>query len=1397
MASTLETAAPPCATPRLPSTRPIDQRWDRSRGIVFNTTKRSPPRDQTWSQANGVRFAPFSTTATREKFAPLGPARKSNEAPAPQPKASSSPAFNQGYKPSGGAVMSQQLVEGLQQDNKEKARQIERLEKTARENEERLAKLDAELDAQRKKYSAAQESSRIDIGNARKQAAASTRSEYESKMQSQESKHNHSLNSLKSEHQKQAAELERHLKAQLELNPEYTAIVQDMRKKAEKDEASLVREKNALLREQAKCRKSLEELEKQKVQNDEEIEQQKQKLSEEFAKAETSWAESRQMLNERAERGQRDRLNYTVYRDLFDEVHRSVVAFLDPANNTANTLQREADRWRANASRFEDWKKKENKLFDHIPRYKALGKAIGEFLENRASQADAARQSISQASTQLHHSMHDMKAVAHGSRSLTRLLHFEEDVSSHKATRLAYDVGQSEAYYTRAAKQHEKITDAVVALDKCNDPAEAATLRQEVQRMKGEREMYDMIIAASRSMNEIQALEALLDDTTVEQLVYLETLQAERELNSIINEYRHIYDDLASASSRGARQQIKHYLQQEQAIRRTLDDLTSTLRRQFMIELEAGDLDEAKEREKAQNAIKSRMVNLAALLPQPRRGRQARLAAEKAGGSMEALKRSLAPSSAPLKVVSPTARPAVKLIARPSARPMPNRKLAGYKEQLLKQNMAKARLLAKVDGNKDKLDEASKTKLSLAEERIEAAKASISKVERIISKLEKTHPGDERKQADPSKRGDHVEPNSLVDSNKTKNGTKKESRRERIVRRTSPLRIRKHSSGQYEPTSDPGVLNLTPSKPLQAHHGSHRSDLGHMHQHIGPWEMKRSSSWVTLPDEVQVRSSTGVAAISTSEEGSTEYQVDSPQADVRDDTPQSSFMRSDSNSSPAPLEDTTSPEATTDAETSSAAAEGDVVPALNYNMSAKDYRVAATASPNSNAAWWSHKLYKAADGTSPKVLYCTNFETAEKQAKLFLDEPVLGFDLEWEPKSSIAHGTIKRNVSLIQIASEDKIGLFQIALFKGETAAELMPPTLRKILESPDVIKTGVNVSGDTRRMQLCLDVEMKGVMELSHLYRVVKFSANQPKLVSFKLVALADQVRDVLLLPLKKDDSRMSSWSRLLNGQQTHYAAADAYAGLRLFHTLEKQRKEMTPIPPRPAFFETFKPIILGDGTVVERSARKTPGVAAGKKANVDAEGEEEDEFFDAQEELDTYELASSDLASSDLADSASTSTADAPAAQGDDVAYPTLPQVAESSSSVPDVAEPERATTEATQAPTPVQQPPSPALTTASNWISNLQSPKARPSELRAYHLWQHQTLSLEDVATTLRDPPLAMTTVASYVLQAVKEEGLPYDVERMKEVLEFVPKSVHGRYKGVVEKVKKWERERGRSD
>ena len=71
---------------------------------------------------------------------------------------------------------------------------------------------------------------------------------------------------------------------------------------------------------------------------------------------------------------------------------------------------------------------------------------------------------------------------------------------------------------------------------------------------------------------------------------------------------------------------------------------------------------------------------------------------------------------------------------------------------------------------------------------------------------------------------------------------------------------------------------------------------------------------------------------------------------------------------------------------------------------------------------------------------------------MFLDQEVVGFDVEWKPSSSASDG-ITKNVALIQIANEERVLLAHIARYPGAATSEkeqrvedFVAPSLKKIM---------------------------------------------------------------------------------------------------------------------------------------------------------------------------------------------------------------------------------------------------------------------------------------------------------------------------------------------------------------
>ncbi|KAJ4377581.1 hypothetical protein N0V83_000408 [Neocucurbitaria cava] len=221
--------------------------------------------------------------------------------------------------------------------------------------------------------------------------------------------------------------------------------------------------------------------------------------------------------------------------------------------------------------------------------------------------------------------------------------------------------------------------------------------------------------------------------------------------------------------------------------------------------------------------------------------------------------------------------------------------------------------------------------------------------------------------------------------------------------------------------------------------------------------------------------------------------------------------------------------------------------------------------------WWSHNLYRGPQNKEVQILYSRTKAQSEVFARQFLNESVVGFDMEW-PWNDYKKHDLQNKIGLIQVATEDKIALFHIGLHAGTTVDEIIAPSLKQLIESPTISKLGVSIlHADFSRLRKYFRLNPKGAFELSHLYRLVKFGGRKPDLVSTKLVSLAQLVEDQLGHPLWKGDVRTSNWSKPLSQEQIKYAAGDAYAGYMLYHCMNFKRLHMRPVPPIPIHADRY----------------------------------------------------------------------------------------------------------------------------------------------------------------------------------------------------------------------------------
>ncbi|KAL1894143.1 hypothetical protein Cpir12675_003785 [Ceratocystis pirilliformis] len=517
------------------------------------------------------------------------------------------------------------------------------------------------------------------------------------------------------------------------------------------------------------------------------------------------------------------------------------------------------------------------------------------------------------------------------------------------------------------------------------------------------------------------------------------------------------------------------------------------------------------------------------------------------------------------------------------------------------------------------------------------------------------------------------------------------------------------------------------------------------------------------------------------------------------------------------------------------------VSSLPFNIPEDAFLQAKNAPHLSEGSYWSYSLYRgplSTDGEPRKVNvhYCRSRHTMDRVVKsYFLDEPVIGLDLEWVAESSRYDG-VRKNISLIQIASPSRIALFHVALF-NVADDDLASPSLRSMLEDDNVIKCGVGIKADSTRLRTYMNIDVKGVLELSNLHKVVKYvPTGEYNLINRKLVRLADQVEEHLKLPLYKGEVRTGDWSEPLTMPQIIYSASDAYAGLQLYQIYEDKRLAMSPVPPRPHFAECGLPIPLPDGAVVKKVKRtrkasattvkdaiateasdSVPEYTASRKKVLHAEAGED--FVVTQVEAITHDPSERTLGHWELPTKDGVETAaslynpveilqdeiqeqeqeeeeqlqekvsnDKPIIEDKDVNLEALSMVfdinklaqALKDSVKFEVDEEPRMTFDENRRQEIIN-----LATEFAKKYRDEHDPEFRLPFLRAYYLWHHQGFRPDEAAKILREPPLANVTICSYIMEAIRTGNLTYDKQRLsKEVVNGLSAwHRHVRYKSIL--------------
>jgi ribonuclease D len=161
----------------------------------------------------------------------------------------------------------------------------------------------------------------------------------------------------------------------------------------------------------------------------------------------------------------------------------------------------------------------------------------------------------------------------------------------------------------------------------------------------------------------------------------------------------------------------------------------------------------------------------------------------------------------------------------------------------------------------------------------------------------------------------------------------------------------------------------------------------------------------------------------------------------------------------------------------------------------------------------------------------TSKEAALNAANELKNENVLGFDTETRP--SFKKGE-SYNISLLQLANEKKAYLFRMNLHE-------LPKEVIDLLADKNIVKAGVAVRDDIKGIQKQYPFEANSFVDLATI-------AKEKEYQNFGLRALCA----IFLSKRLSKKAKISNWEQpTLTKAQIHYAACDAWVGLKLYEIM------------------------------------------------------------------------------------------------------------------------------------------------------------------------------------------------------------------------------------------------------
>ncbi len=160
-----------------------------------------------------------------------------------------------------------------------------------------------------------------------------------------------------------------------------------------------------------------------------------------------------------------------------------------------------------------------------------------------------------------------------------------------------------------------------------------------------------------------------------------------------------------------------------------------------------------------------------------------------------------------------------------------------------------------------------------------------------------------------------------------------------------------------------------------------------------------------------------------------------------------------------------------------------------------------------------------------------SMEEFEQEIDQILENPILGIDTETRP--SFKKGKVYPT-SLIQLSNDNQAWLLRI----GRMGT---PQKLLELFSDEDILKVGLGLNDDLRRLQSDFQFEPAGFLDLQQY--VTAFKIEEKGLRKLSGIVLGRRI---------SKSQQVSNWDAdLLTEAQLRYAATDAWICLKIYNTL------------------------------------------------------------------------------------------------------------------------------------------------------------------------------------------------------------------------------------------------------